>query len=247
MPTKKALASKLDPDSKLVNQLSVRDARHLLRTQGELGGLQLAGELIASTVVGALTARAIWVGSAGVWHLALPMVAQYLALLLLIPLLQAVVRHPDLRSAAIASLRNLALLVGGGAVVLTARSRQQDTAWGEQAANDLQLAWQWVRDAQMHWPILLAFVAMALSLVGKVRNLVVHGPPFVSISLGCAVRMILLVSGWLLLPLLITSPQRTTWFLWATMVLAEWIALGMHWDIQRRIRKIDGLRASVPL
>src|SRR5262245_52105098 len=96
---------KIAPDKRLlINKLTVEDARHILATEG--GGFTvgaLALQLLLVAIVAAFTARAIWIGNATVWHLALPMLAQYFALLVAVPFIQVFIRHPDLQKEAFSS------------------------------------------------------------------------------------------------------------------------------------------------
>jgi hypothetical protein len=224
----------------LVNKLSVEDARHLLKGEGgELTGAELVLQLASVAVVAFLTARAIIVGDASVWHLALPMVAQYLALIVALPFIQLIVRHPAIIKDAIAALRlwiGIAVVVGIGVAV---RAHDAQTAWQEQLRADATGLWRWIADAEMHWPVALAFVGMLVSLPGRVRNLFEHGPPFVAVSLGCGMRFGVLFLGAAALPWALSNSRNAAWFLWALILASEALALGMHWDIQRRLRKYD--------
>ena len=76
----------------------VEDPLHLLACEGgELSKAQIAFELVSVVAIAATTAWAIAAGHATAWRLALPMVAQWLALVLAIPLVYLAIRHPDLR------------------------------------------------------------------------------------------------------------------------------------------------------
>jgi hypothetical protein len=67
-----------DPNKLLVNDLTIGDARHLLATEGgPLDASQLVVRGISIAVVAVACAYAIWAGHATVWHLALPMVGEY--------------------------------------------------------------------------------------------------------------------------------------------------------------------------
>jgi hypothetical protein len=225
---------------KLIGDLSVDDARHLLHTEGgELTSTEIAFRLISTAAVSVLTARAIVVGHANVWHLALPMVAQYFAIILSVPVVYLATPHPELRINAVKCLR---LWIGFAAAAILAmgvRSWTVEIPWREQVASDAARAWAWIYGAEMHWPILLAFCGEAAAMPGRVRNLVEHGPPFVSINLGCAMRFVVLMFGCVLLPWAFGSSERMTWFLCALIMVAELMALWMHWDIQQALRKLD--------
>jgi hypothetical protein len=75
-------------DRKLVNDLTVEDARHLLGNEGgHLSWDELTVRIVTELTVAGALAYAIWRGNVTAWHLALPSLAQYLALLLVLPLL----------------------------------------------------------------------------------------------------------------------------------------------------------------
>ena len=114
-------ASKLDEPlpsadgKKLVNDLTVADARHLLSTEGgALDASRLVVRGVSIAVVAAACAYAIWAGHATVWHLALPMAGEYLVLLLAVPVLYLVWRHPAMQKDAVGSVRLLAILAIAG-------------------------------------------------------------------------------------------------------------------------------------
>jgi hypothetical protein len=229
----------------LVNKLTVDDARHFLKGEGgAITAAEFLLQIAATFVVAALTARAIVVGDATVWHLLLPMAAQYVALIAALPIVQVVVRHPDLNKDALAALRLWLLYAFVMAVAVAVRSYQAHTPWQQQLRTDYHAAWNWIVDAEMHWPILVAFLGMALSIPGRVRNLFEHGPPFVGVSLGCAMRLIIIFLGGIAIPWAMSDPSRMAWYLWTVILLAELLALWMHWDIQRRLAKHDALYRS---
>jgi hypothetical protein len=224
----------------LINKLSVDDARHLLKSEGgEITAAQLVLQIAAALFVAALTARAIVVGNATVWHLALPLVAQYMALIVALPFVQLLARHPDLNKDSLQALRLWLLLALALGIVEGVRSYQQHVAWQDLLAADVRRFWKWIVDAHMQWPIIIAFVGMVLSIPGRVRNLFEHGPPFVGVSLGCAMQFVVLFLGAFTLPWALSNRANPAWFLWAVLLLAELLALWMHWDIQTRLKKID--------
>jgi len=223
--------------------LTVEDAGHLLACEGgELSKAQVAFELVSVVAVAATTAWAISAGHATVWHLALPMIAQWLALVLAIPFVYLAVRHPDLRKDAGFYLR----LWGGIAVTLAlvtaVRCWLHAHAFHAQLADDVRLTWRWIADAHMQWPILIAFVAQLVAIQGHVRNLYVHGPPFSGISLGCGMRFVVLMFGCFLLPWIIGSGANMAWVLWWMLLIAELLTLCMLLDLQRQVRKRDQRR-----
>jgi hypothetical protein len=228
-------------DAKLANNLTVADARHIINCEGgELTAGELAMELTVTAVVAATLARAIWVGNATAWHLILPMVAQYLALLLVMPVVYLVLRHPDLRRDSLGALKLIAGVVIVGAIALAVESRRTSLPWQALVNDYAHRFWQWIVDAEMHWPILLAVAAILWAIPRRIRNLYVHGPPFYGVSLGCAMRLVVPLLGCALLPFVASGKFPIAWVLWGVIVLAELLALWMHWDLQTRLRKLDG-------
>jgi hypothetical protein len=229
----------------LVNKLSVDDARHLLRNEGgELTRAELVLQLVAAAVVSAFTARAIWIGNATVWHLTMPMIAQYFALIAALPIIYVVARHPGLRKDAVAALKLWFGLAIALAVAVAVQARNQGVPWRDQLRADAAVAWRWIADAEMHWPILLAALGMLFALPGRVRNLYRYGPPFVGVGLGCAMRLVVLLLGVVLLPWIAGSSTRIAWFLWVMILSSEALALWMHWDIQTKLRQVDQENAA---
>ena len=223
---------------KLIGNLSEADARHILSCEGgELSPLQLAFHLIGVAAVAGTTAWAISAGHATAWHLALPMVAQYLALLVALPLIYLFVRHPDLRKDVVGALRLWAGIAVALAIATFVRSRIDGLPWQAQLSSDFQLAWTWITDAHMQWPILIALVAELAAIPGRVRNLYKFGPPFSGVSLGCAMRFGVLMLGCALLPFLIGSGTSMAWTLWWMILVAEILTLWMLCDIQHQLRK----------
>jgi hypothetical protein len=236
-------SSKRSPAShrKLLGDLTVEDARHILHIEGgELTRSEIVVRLISLIAISALSARAIVIGNATVWHLALPMVAQYFAIILSIPVLYGMLRHPELRKDAISSVRLWIGIVVAMAIATAVRSFVLGAPWQEQAARDGASVWEWITAAEMHWPILLAFCGEVAAMPARARNVAEHGPPFVSINLGCAMRFVVLMLGCFVLPWAIANVERMAWFLWGMILLAEILALWMHWSIQRRLRTLDG-------
>ncbi len=228
---------------KLVNNLTVADAKHLLQNEG--GPLDLPTvifQLISSFVVAGFTARAIWKGNATVWHLALPSVAEYLGVLVALPLI-----YPFARLDAIwVEVRKSLLWLGAMAVLIAAgtylQSLKLGASWQAQFTSNAQIVWHWIYDANMHWPMALAAVSMLASLPQRVANLKQFGPPFVAVGLGCAMRLILLIFGLFLLPMVLSGDiTRAAWILWALLLLSEVLALWMHWDVQTRLKKEGAL------
>lgn len=85
-------------DAILVNQLTVGSAVHLVKTEGgALSTGRIGFRALVVLLVAGFTARAIVLGHATVWHLFLPMVAEYLVLLLALPVVNLLLHDPGLR------------------------------------------------------------------------------------------------------------------------------------------------------
>jgi hypothetical protein len=101
----------------------------------------------------------------------------------------------------------------------------------------------WVVGAHMHWPILAAAAGSAIAIPGRVRNLFLHGPPFVGVSLGCAMRFVVLIFGVALLPFIVGNwksiSPHAVWIFWGIILAGDGLALWMHWDIQQRLKRRD--------
>ena len=168
------------------------------------------------------------------------MLAQYFALILVLPVVYLFIRHPGLRKDSIGALRLILFLLLASAVALGVQSYRTEIPWRQLLDNYLVEAYRWVVDAKMHWPILLAIVAILWQIPRRIRNLYLHGPPFSGVSLGCAMRCVVPLFGCFLLPFIAAGKIPVVWILWVTIVAADILALWMHWDLQARLRKLDG-------
>jgi hypothetical protein len=220
------------------DQPAVEDPAHLLACEGgELSRTQVAVELVSVVAVAATTAWAISAGHATAWRPALPMVAQWLTLVVAIPFISLAVPHPELRSHAGFYSRTWAGLAAAWALAIIIRAWLDARPIFAQLELDVRHAWRWIADAHMQWPILIAVVAQLVALQGHVRNLNVHGPPFSGISLGCGMRAVVLMFGCLTLPWIIGSGTSMAWTLWSMLLIAELLTLWMLLDIQHNLRK----------
>src|SRR5262245_53340793 len=95
----------------LVQKLSVADARRLMKLEGvELDGKSFIREIIFTVAFAATTAYAIVTGGITVWHLFMPLIASWFALVTAIPIVYLIYRHPAIGVEAWKSLGNLAVL-----------------------------------------------------------------------------------------------------------------------------------------
>lgn len=241
-------------DDKLVNNLTIEDARHILRSEGgELTPGLVVSRLMNIAIIQGSVAWAIAAGGATVWHLLLPMVAQYFGMLIGGILCYLWWRPPGLKKDARGAAVLLVILAVIFAVTTFIRSMQDNTAWGSQADLDARAMSDWVVDHKMHWPMLAGFILSMIDTRRRVIELMKHGPPFIGASLGCAMRVVIVVLGCFLIPF-ISADWNTAmwnnggvWFVWGVVVLAEFLTLGMHWDVQQRLKKLDrGMKEEKP-
>ncbi|MBX3435287.1 MAG: hypothetical protein KF847_18365 [Pirellulales bacterium] len=229
----------------LVNKLSVDDARRMLRNEGgEMSPFDLVVQGLTIVGIAGLTAWAIRAGEATAWHLFLPMLAQYVALLVALPGIYLVLRHPDLKR----DTRLAVVWVGAGLLAwgIAAAVRGANSGLPATAvlAQDAQAAYRSVVDTHMQWPMLAAVASCLSGLPRRVRNLYEHGPPFVAAGMGCAARVVVPLLGCFLLPAIAAHPEHMAWYVWAMIVGGECIALWMTWDVQTRLRKYDAAQGA---
>lgn len=180
------------PDELLVNKLGVREATHFVRKEGgSLTTTQIVFRVITVTAVAIFTARAIVVGDATAWHLSLPTLGEYLVLLLSLPVVNVIIRDPALKKDAAQSLRVIFGLVVIGSLWIASRSFDSDIPFPQQAKLEFSRLIGWITSHEMHWPILGAMVAMAAGIPARVTAFHRHGPPFVAVGMGCAMRLVI--------------------------------------------------------
>jgi hypothetical protein len=235
-------------DELLVNKLSVRDATHLVRTEGgSLTTAQIVFRVITVAAVAIFTARASVVGDATAWHLFLPTLGEHLVLLLSLPVVNVIIRDPALKKDAGQSLRVIFGLVVIGSLWIASRSFDSDIPFPQQAKLEFSRLIGWITSHEMHWPILGAMAAMAAGIPARVAAFHRlsppftafhrHGPPFVAVGMGCAMRLVIPLLGCFLLPVVASGKIPVVWVIWGILLLAEAGALLMHWDWQRRLMK----------
>ncbi len=220
----------------LVNKLTVGDAVHILRSEG--GGItakRLVFRLSLIGIVAAFTARAILLGQATAWHLFLPMAGEYLVLLLSLPVINQIVNDKTLRQDTRRSIPWLVTLVLLPVFWIAWQAFDQGNPWPAQARMEWSNLIQWITTHEMHWPIIGASAGMLLSLPGRVAAFHRNGPPFVGVSIGCAMRLIIPLFGCFLAPLIAAGKIPVVWLIWVILLLAELAALTMQWDLQRRL------------
>ncbi len=238
----------LTDSKKLVNELTVRDARWMLLHEGQDRTVfELLLELVFLLATAGLVAYAIYKFNATPAHLLLPLIAQYAALNCGLPIWQMVYRLPPLNQFVRNALLNVVawpIVIG---IVTYIRSRQHEAPWNSQFQTDFQWAYHWVISHEMHWPMATAFLGILLSLSAKFRIFRDHGPPFCSVSMGCAMRiLIMFLFAFFALPIsfgnLDAVPflrNNAAWFLWATLFAADLLAFYLMVDVRRRLKAHD--------
>lgn len=222
----------------LVNKLTVKDAVHLVKTEGgSLSRGQIAFRAATILIIAAFTARAIVIGQATAWHLFLPMVGEYLVLLVSLPVISLILHDKNLRQDARRSLSWLFAIAVITSLWIGSRSFDDGTVGTAQAKVEFTRLFTWITSHQMHWPILGAMAAMIAGLPGRVAAFHRHGPPFMAVGLGCAMRLVIPLLGCFLLPLVAAGKFPVVWVIWTVLLLSELGALYMHWDLQRRLAK----------
>jgi hypothetical protein len=233
----------------LVNRLTVGDARELLLHEGaDVPLAQLLTELFFVLLTAGLVAYAIWAMDATVWHLLLPLIAQYVALNVCIPILQAYYRLPDFGGNVIKCFGNIAAWFGVAAIVVTGRAWWFENEWIIQLRDDSQWLSNWIISHHMHWPMVTAFLGFAYTLPNRFRTSQKYGTQFVSIGFGCAMRLLILLAFlFFCLPMLHSTPALSkwtqangAWVAWGLLLLADLLAFFSVMEIRRRLRKVDG-------
>lgn len=236
----------------LVNKLTVGDARRLLLHEGaERSVFENVIDLGFILVTAGLVANAIWNWDASLWHILLPLLAQYIAINTCIPILQMIYRLPDFRSNVAKSLGNIAgwfVIVGA---IVGWRANSIGTPWTLQLQLDAAAVSDWIVHHQIHWPIATAYVGFAITLPARFRAYRDFGPPFVSVSFGCAVRILILFLflfiGWIFLFSNSQSNKLTNqsgaWILWGLLLVADLLAWYGLLDIRRRLQRLDAQKS----
>jgi hypothetical protein len=222
----------------LHNKLTVGEAKHIIRSEGGvLTPSAIAYQVATVLAIAIFSARAIVLGEATAWHLFLPMVAEYLLLLILLPGVALYLRDPGMRKESRRGAILLAVIAAIGAGWITYQARSQAQPWTDAAAAQLAALRDWIVGAKMHWPILAALAARIGNLPARIAAFRRSGPPFDPVGIGCGMRAGLFVLGLFLLPWVVASSGKVVWALWTLILLAEAAALWMHLDIQMRLKK----------
>lgn len=222
----------------LQNKLTVGDAKHIIRTEGGvLTARGIAIQVITVSAVAIFTARAILTGQATVWHLLLPMIAEYVVLLIALPPVSLILPDRELKKESRRGMVLLGILVAITAGWIAYQAHRSGRPWNEESAAQWDLFREWVVDAKMHWAILAAAGCRLGTIPSRIAAYRQHGPPFMAVGIGCGMRVGLFVLGAFFLPWLFASSVKIVWALWGLILLAEALALWMHLDIQWSLKK----------
>lgn len=241
--------------------LTKKDARQILKAEGgEITKQEFAIQVIWILGIAGSLAWAIIQGNATVWHLGLPMVAEYLVCLVLIPILSLLYPHPELRKESMKSAWLIAILIVVGSITIAYEARAEGTDLMTQFQFWIAVATDFIIGKQVHWAILIAAFHSARSLWRNVKFLIANGPPFLGPGMGCGMRIAVLILSVILVPafgMLILSilsgfgfhwkPSSDSlpfvWLIWGLYVTAELLTLWFLWDIQSKL-KSEGVDTS---
>jgi hypothetical protein len=242
-------------------KLTASEAQHILKAEGgEITLRELIIQVVWTLAISAALAWAIIKGNATAWHLGLPMVAEYLACVLLIPILNLFYRHAELRKETMKCLILIVILLMIGLSALTVDAR----AKGNDIVSHFNLWMAKITDfvigKEVHWAILIAAFHSARGLWRNVIFLMKNGPPFLGPGMGCGMRVAVLVLALIIVPAFAMfglgilqdvgvrwKPSaewiKPVWLIWGLYVIAELLTLWFLWDIQSKL-KAEGVDTS---
>jgi len=174
--------------------------------------------IVTVLVVAIFTARAIVLGQATAWHLFLPMVAEYLVLLLAVPVMSLILHDETLRKDARRSLAWLLTITILSSFWIASRAFDEGVPWLTQGKVEFGRLYEWITGHEMHWPILAAAFAMALGFPSRIAAFHRHKPPFMAAGLGCAMRVIIPLFGCFLLPFIAAGKVPVVWLIWTILL-----------------------------
>jgi hypothetical protein len=238
--------------------LTLEDARHIVLAEGVLSRRELIIQIVWALAIAGLLAWAIVAGQATFWHMLVPMFAEYLACIVVLPFLQVFYRNADLKKDSRSCLRLIAFIIAGLAIACFVRSRMFERSFFGQFSDDWAVVWNWVVGFKMHWAILAAGLHASMNVTRSVRHLVRHGPPYMGPGLGCGMRITVIILAVIVVPAFgmlilgvmnefglgkfdIRSWISPAWILWALLLTAELATLAMRCDLQRRLERAGKL------
>lgn len=229
----------------LVQKLSVADARRLMKLEGvELDGKSFIRELVFTVAFAAATAYAIVTGGVTVWHLFMPLIACWFALVTAIPVVYLFYRHDAIKVEAKKSIYNLLFLAAVIATAVAIHAGKTKQPFSIQFQEDVHTAWRWVIDSDIHWAMIIAYFNIVSSMPARVHNLMEFGPPFAAVGIGCATQLLVFFAGACALPVIIEKQVSAVWVMWFLLNAAHVLALWVHWDVGWRLKKYDAERLA---
>ena len=248
----------MSPRKQNSEMLTLDDARQIVLAEGLLSRSELIVQICWAFGIAGLLAWAILAGQATVWHLLVPMVAEYLVCIVTLPVLQLYYRNAHLKKESRACLRLIAAIVCGLAMACFVRSQMYERSFPAQFSSDWAVVWQWLTGYKMHWAIIAAAIHSSRNVVRSVRHLIRHGPPFMGPGLGCGMRIAIFFLAIVVVPafgLLVVGVLNElgfgnldirnwispAWIIWALLLTAELATLAMRRDLQQRLERAGKL------
>jgi hypothetical protein len=241
--------------SKPGEALTEDEAKHILKSEGGVITFrELLIQIFWAALLSGSLAWAIYAGQATVWHLTLPLIAEYLACLVTVVVMNLFISNKDLGKESLACLRLLVILIVGGIVALYVSSIFHKTNFMDEINVRLDQAWSFVFDKQAHWAILVASLHSIRGVARNVFFLVKEGPPFLGPGMGCAMRIAILVLSVVIVPAFallvlgilkdlgirnIPHPKEwlsAVWLFWGLYTVAEFTTIWFLWDIQKKFK-----------
>lgn len=240
---------------RLDGNFTIHEAQQILRAEGgELTVHETVVQVLWTLFLFGSLAWAIIVGNATIWHMAVPLVVEYMTGVVGLPLLLPFFRHPELGREARKCLVLIAILLVAAVIATAVRSARGGLTWMEQLRADGAFLQEWIFGHHLQWAMLISAVHMMRGLIRNARFLIRHGPPFMGPGMGCGMRFAVLflaliivppcamalaglfkgsslfqhLPGWLLNP---------AWLLWSVLLVADLCYLWFRWDIQSRLKK----------
>jgi hypothetical protein len=233
-----ATMAKWDGHEKLGKNLTIKDAIHLIRSEGgAVTVTQTVVRLAFVAIVAFFTARAIAKGNATAVHLILPSVTEYLVLLIAMPAIYLFMRHPAMKRDVVGSLWLWGIIIAVAIGWIWRQAAVEGHSFSTQSRTELSTLADWIRRHEMHWPMLAAALGILSGLPRRVQLLFQLGPPFTPVGLGCGMKVAVLFLGIFLAPLIFQNGKILTWAIWGILLAAEILTLVMLWDLQRQLKK----------
>lgn len=225
----------------------------LMSEGGQISLRELITQLIWILAINGALAWAILKGHATVWHLVLPMVGEFVAYLVALPLLQMIYRNAHFKKESWQAVRTLLILSLALIGTLVGRAYHFQQPLGVHIANDCRACFEWIVGAHIQWAILIAAFHAIRNVVRSVRFLVAQGPPFMGPGVGCAMRFVVGFLAVVLVPtvgLVLVGALKDfginwqpnvwlspVWVIFGLLVISELTTLWFLWDTQSKLKE----------